>query len=476
MWMKAWGRLSRRSSAPGRRISRLLIACVLVATCLVLYVNFNRDRLLSRIKKVSASPPPSLPHSCNATPETIEQYKLTKPVQYLRREIVASRSSSPKLNFSEPLDVPLFDYRSANLTAQLLGEQTLDACSHPINVKVPTSLPQVDASHIDFGVATTYDRLWESLDQFAHWAGHSNARIFALIEPHSGHYMMMNKAQSLGIDLHIVESKIEYNARYFSLLKLLLENAVEETEWSVIIDDDTFFLSMPALVKRLNHYDSSKPFYIGGLSESVAQIGVFGVMGFGGAGVFLSKPLLTEIGDHFDECQAIEGTGDKKISQCINQHTTTKFTDDPGLRQLDLMGDASGFFEAGRKQPLSVHHWKSWYQADMIKLATVSTVCGDACLLRQWRFSDGWILTNGFSIIQRGRDVPTGTMERTWDYHNGAVLESYFHALGPLWDKDEGKFSYRLEDSYIEDGSVRQFYIHRDGNGDRVIELVWRAE
>ncbi|KAJ9211487.1 hypothetical protein DTO166G4_6908 [Paecilomyces variotii] len=481
MWMKTLEKLSRGSSAPSRKIGRLLIASLLVASCLLLWNNFktsfNQSRLLASFRQSKSSPQPPLPHSCNATTETIERYQLTRPVQFLRREIIASRSSSD-LKFSEPLDAPLFDYRSANLTAQLLGEQTLDACSHPLTVPVPTPPAQVDASHIDFGVATTYDRLYESLDQFAHWAGNSNARIFALIEPHGGHHTMMNKAQSLGINLHIVESDIEYNARYFSLLRLLEENALEETEWSCIIDDDTFFLSMPALVKRLDQYDSSKPLYIGGLSESVAQIAVFGIMGFGGAGVFVSRPLLDQLSEVFAECQAMEGTGDKKISQCIYQHTSTKFIDDQGLRQLDLMDDASGFFEAGREQPLSVHHWKSWYQADMIKLATISKICGDTCLLRQWRFSDDWILTNGYSIVKRSREIAPGTMERTWTYHNGAVLESYFHALGPLEDIDPGKISYRMEDSIIEeDGRVRQFYIHRDDvEGDRVIELVWRSE
>lgn len=150
---------------------------------------------------------------------------------------------------------------------------------------------------------------------------------------------------------------------------------------------------------------------------------------------------------------------------------------DNRLRQLDMRGDASGFFESGREPPLSVHHWKSWFQADMAKLSVITNLCGDKCFLRQWQFSDGWTLTNGFSIAKYSTeiDLDDKTMEVSWVGDNGAVDESFMHALGPLRPKDTGKFSYLLEDSVFLGNQVRQWYVHRDAEkGDQIIELIWK--
>ena len=113
----------------------------------------------------------------------------------------------------------------------------------------------------------------------------------------------------------------------------------------------------------------------------------------------------------------------------------------------------------------------------MPKVASISELCGDTCLLRQWWFADGWLLTNGFSVVKYSTDVDPfdKTMELTWESHNGAVHESYLHELGPLRPKDWNKISYLLEDAVVEDDQVRQFYIHRGGkDGDEILELVWR--
>lgn len=472
MLLRAWDRFSLGASPPGRRIVRFLIASLLGASLVLLWFKIDESRVLSRWNEYALPPPLSPQQRCHLDDETIEFYKLSKPVHYLRREVIARPSESKQMT-RERLDIPLFDVRTPNTTDPATGKQVPDACSDPITVEVPIPPKRVDASHIIFGVATTYERLYDSLDGFAHWAGHSNARIFALIEPHGKLSKLRAKAQSLGIDLTIKESDIEYNSRYFSLLRLLHDNLQEGTQWGCVIDDDTFFLSMPRLVERLKSYDATKPYYVGGLSESQPQIGVFGVMGFGGAGVFLSRPLLEQLNDVHDKCQEMSGTGDRKIAHCVYQYTSTKLTVDNDLRQLDLMGDASGFFESGRQQPLSVHHWKSWYHADMVKLSAVSAVCGDSCLLLQWRFKDGWVLTNGFSVVHYSEELPDSdfSIEKTWDDHNGANQDSFLHALGPLRAKDEAKFSYRLEDAIVERGQVRQFYIHRGlPDGDLVLE------
>ena len=418
---------------------------------------------------------------CPLDLELIERFGVHKLRNYLRREVVAVESDAD-LPRSQSHEAPFLDTGKLSDADKDLIKQSQDECLNPlpITLNVPRSPKTVDASHIDFGVATTLERLNNSLDAFSHWAGYTRTRIFALLEPHEKVPEVEAKADLLGINLHVTQSSEEYQTRYFLLIKHLAENMREQTRWSCIIDDDTFFLSMQALVNALAEYDDTQPVYLGGLSESIPQVGIFGMMAFGGAGVFLSRPLLTELSDSkvLRDCQMMDYTGDRRISYCVYQHTNTKLTVDHRLRQLDMRGDVSGFFESGREPPLSVHHWKSWFDTDMTKVSAVSELCGDTCLLRKWFFSDGWILTNGFSIVKYSSkiEIDDPSMELTWFGDHGAEFESYLHELGPLRDKDWGKLSFTLEDASVEDDTVHQYYVHRDEQkGDEIIELIWRS-
>ncbi|KAJ5584290.1 uncharacterized protein N7459_004090 [Penicillium hispanicum] len=411
---------------------------------------------------------------CDPDVHVLNKLHVTKLAAFTRREMVVDFSPDP-VPMRQRVSQPLLDVKPENLE-QLEVPEGQDGCSIPIPmaVQLPPKPKLADASHIDFGVATTASRLNESLDQFVHWAGYTRTRIFALIEPDKQDGELIRqvkaKADNLGINLYISVSEDNFLHRYFALIPLLEGNKREQTRWAGIIDDDTFFLSMPALVDALDAYNHTEPMYVGGVSEGVPQIAVFGMIAFGGAGIFLSMPLVAQLTAVYDECARMSFTGDRRLGNCIYQYTSTRLTVNHRLHQLDLMRDASGFFESGREPPLSVHHWKSWFKADMPKLSVVSDLCGDTCLLRQWQFSDGWFLTNGYSIVG---DL---TMEMTWEPHNGAVQESYLHELGPLRRKDEYKVSYLLEDSVLEpDGRVKQWYIERDKSGDKVVELTWRS-
>ncbi|KAJ5485289.1 hypothetical protein N7539_005277 [Penicillium diatomitis] len=425
---------------------------------------------------------------CDVDLKMLDRFGVEKLAQYTRRRIAVTFSDE-QVPMRQQMDQPLLEgqTRGAASGGESPHEQALDGCTIPAPITIVTPRPpkMADASHIDFGVATSISRLNESLDQFAHWAGYTRTRIFAIVEPmesesdtREGIANVKAKADSIGINLIVSESKDDYLHRYFALVSLLEKNLREATQWACIIDDDTFFLSMPALVQALGEYDHTKPMYVGGLSEGIPQISEFGIMAFGGAGVFLSRPLLSILGTVYEVCEQMTWTGDRRIAHCIYDHTTTKLTVDHRLRQLDLLDDASGFFESGREQPLSVHHWKSWFHMDMPKLSTISEVCGPSCLLRQWQFSDGWFLTNGYSIVKYGfppapDDV---SVEMTWNPLNGATIESYLHELGPIRRKDEHKMSYLLQDSQMEsDGSVTQWYILRDKiQGDQIFELTWQ--
>ncbi|RAL04049.1 glycosyltransferase family 31 protein [Aspergillus ibericus CBS 121593] len=478
MWAKTAEK--PRSSMGRRKLLRfVVVGCLVTTFTIFLWPQAEVPRVTTQtVSNITLT----ADVDCEPDFDVLHRLDVQKLAQYVRREVVAVQSPTNVLPLSQRLQVPLFPQKAQD-DQQYLSEKPLhDDCliPQPVSVQVPPPPKRADASHVDFGVATTLERLNDSLDAFSHWASNNNAHIFALIEPDNRVNEVLLKANRLGINLSVEESSEEYQRRYFSLVPHLAKNMRPETRWSCVMDDDTFFLSMPELLKGLSEYDDTKPMYVGGLSESIPQVGLFGLMGFGGAGVFLTRPLIQELSrpDVFEDCQRMDVTGDRRISLCIYQYTSVRLTIDHRLHQLDMRGDVSGFFEAERPPPLSVHHWKSWFHADMAKASLVSNVCGDSCLLRQWHFGDGWILTNGFSVVKYSTEKKPGdrSMELTWDSDNGAVFESYLHELGPLRLKDEGKISYLHEDAISDGDRVRQWYVHRDPEkGDQVLEVIWRT-
>lgn len=418
--------------------------------------------------------------NCYIDLDRLKSYGYESSVLYSRWDINVERSKKFD-KFSDRLKVPIPKFDPVQIGDA--GRKPLEHCAPATTVVAPLQ-DSVDASHITFGVATSIDRLQDSMEAFSHWASGTKARIFALVEPGPEVKEIRQQAIELEIDLTIIESDQEVLDRYISLTRVLLENRKSNSKWGVIMDDDTFYPSMYHLVKRLATYDASVPQYVGALTEDVMGLSNYGYMAYGGAGIFLSMPLLEEMDRHHDECAKLTEFGDKRISQCIYLHTTTKLTWDRSLHQLDFwQSDGSGFFESGRELPLSLHHWKStdWFPVDLVGMSKVSSVCGDECQLKRWRIgdSDNWFLVNGFSVIQHSHPVKdTVSMEQTWDPSPWAREEGWAYSLGPLRPKDEGKVALRLRDAYVDrQGSLRQIYIYdpEDGQPPYVLEAVWKV-
>ncbi|KAB8267635.1 hypothetical protein BDV30DRAFT_34429 [Aspergillus minisclerotigenes] len=179
---------------------------------------------------------------------------------------------------------------------------------------------------------------------------------------------------------------------------------------------------MTNLVQRLATYDSTEPQYIGALAENFMQMYHGNYMVYGGAETFLSTPLVQQFNVVFHTCYDSKGAGDRMIARCIYSHTTTKRKWEHGLHQLDLRGNASGFYESGRTLPLSLHHWKSWFHADMIALRKVAAICGEPCPLRRWQLPDDWYLINGLFVVKYSVPLQDSIfMEQTWDNNNGSI-------------------------------------------------------
>ncbi|KAE8153066.1 hypothetical protein BDV25DRAFT_150161 [Aspergillus avenaceus] len=433
----------------------------------------NSDRLTTTNYPTSHSKTPR----CDVDLDLFRSYGYNESIEYERWDITVRQSQNFN-GYSDHLGVPVPTFETIHLDTE--HENLLHGvpCPPPVTIDAPVPVPQVDASHLVFGVSTSLERLDDSLDAFAHWAGGTNARIIAMVEPASpeARAWITHRARDLRIRLTMIDTEEELLDRYFHLTRIIVQARDQTTQWGVIIDDDTFFPSMSNLVDRLATYDASKPQYIGALSENFDQMGIFYYIAYGGAGIFLSMPLLEELDAVYDECYEFKDNGDKRVAQCIYMHTTTKLTWDRGLFQLDLQNDVSGFYESGRPLPLSLHHWKSWADVDVLALGKVAPICGDDCQLRRWRISDRWFLVNGFSLVEYSSPMDDlVSMEQTWDPSEWARDRGYAWSLGPLRPKDEGKVSFRLRSAIPDGKTLKQIYIQEpdENRPPRVLEVVW---
>ncbi|KAK3384904.1 glycosyltransferase family 31 protein [Podospora didyma] len=459
-----------------------------------------------------------------------QELALTESIVYTRRCIKLLRGAPDRdavTNVSRSL---ITNKLTLNLDA--CSRVDLQPCDY-LPLVVPPAYPDKDYRHLMFGVASKFDRLQSSLPSFAHWLSGSGAQLIVIVAD----------ANERGRDLNLSDLEEEYrrwgiNATFmppnpkdigskndgsqreipvehhhFLVIRELVTAATPDTKWLGIVDDDTFFPSLFPLDAELARHDYTQRAWLGALSDDFSSIRVWGIMAFGGAGVFLSVPLAQAIAPLSEQCisEAATPSGDGILRDCIYAHTGTKLTVVPGLHQHDFRGDPSGFYESGGDG-----FEKSWYRAPLAAMASVTGVCG-SCFLQRWRFGTNTILSNGYSVVQYADDIldtlDLSRVEFTWDdpVPNGHDYDFSYGPLRPPLGRDQKK-SYRLVDVSVVDADgeqngggwagrwrgkkkFRQLYIYRgktgeeddDGNNeasddddenkkpimDEVIELLW---
>jgi hypothetical protein len=379
-----------------------------------------------------------------------------------------------------------------------------------ISLNVPKPYPAKQYPHIIFGVASEYNRLKDTLPATAHWLAGTGARLIAVVvdaditNPKTNLTALEEEYAKSNVEAvfippsttkyipnHVDENKstnrpIPVEHHHFMLIRDLLGYADQKTQWLSILDDDTFFPSLYPVDQELSKYNHTKPFWLGALSEDFGHVRIWGLMAFGGAGVFLSRALAQELEPQLETCiaDAIVNTGDGFLRDCIYMKTTTKLTMVPRLFQHDILGDVSGFYESG-VSPLSLHHWKSWYQEPVIAQAAIADNCGD-CYLQRWRIGNNTLLVNGYSIsvYTDGLDgIDFSQYEGTWSFPNHKLDgHEYDFSFGPLRPRipPDKKKSYKLtHSSRTVSGALRQFYVFKanatNHEMDEVIELKWEA-
>ena len=490
----------------GRNIALLLI---LLATLAAVANFYMHGSWISKPAKFTILPD-SHPEPCPNRLDLPKDFTITFPVQYARRDIIVKQNPKMIRESVTLIDAPLFpEQQIIDLISN--PQEELQNCFEPLLLDVPLSSHEpADASHIILGMATLLDRLEQTVVDLQRWLSHTNAHLFVIAmapdetDPDPATMAETeSKMRDLGMRVTIVNRLDENDGmsqRYFSLVKIMYEHRQPETKWMAIIDDDTFFPSMHNLMGILGSFNSEEEWYIGAMSEEWWAVVRYGLMGFGGAGIFLSMPLAAVLNANYDDCRTRSGAsaGDMRIRECIIWHTNTKLTHVPGLHQIDMLGDRSGLYESGRL-PLSLHHWKTgWWdegghgaEFPMAAMHLIADVCGD-CFLERWQFDGDLILSNGYSIAQ----YPTGAWtklrseshldrpENTWNEAGvveGSNNAGWDHYLGPLRPKlelEEEKIQYRFLHAVAVDGGVRQFYFHSGVSGDldTLLELLWMGK
>jgi len=195
----------------------------------------------------------------------------------------------------------------------------------------------------------------------------------------------------------------------------------------------------------LGSYNSSADVLIGDLSELPAQVGAWGHMAFGGAGIFLSRGLMAKMNapgmweDCLKKFDHIFG-GDAMTSLCAAHALGTDIPSimhvEDTLHQMDLRDDVSGFFQSGFLIT-TLHHWASWYwlfpiwhptirdrdlRDSILLVGTLAKAIGGDNWLRRYVFDDGKVVVHlGFSIvIYANKQTPEdlAASEKTWGGSN----------------------------------------------------------
>ncbi|KAM0323725.1 hypothetical protein ACHAQA_008662 [Verticillium albo-atrum] len=470
-----------------------LVFLYFLISCLEGRVRFGADEVAPRNGSPSnagaAAQPPARNADC-PVPALRHLHKLelnlTDKITYTKRCIKPVVTRSPDRDIVAQLSDPLFKTKT-DIDLNSCDPVHLDKCD-TIPLRVPRPYPKSTYPQYVFGVATSYERYEDSIDTFAFWLAGSHAKLVGVVtdynEKRPNLEALVARYAERGMDASFVQpirAKLSVGQNHFTIIRDLVKASGPETEWVAILDDDTFFPSLHKLTVALSDIDHTQQAYVGALSEDFRAVRTFGYMAFGGGGVFLSAPLARDLEPLLETClnEAKTGEGDALVRECVYKHTHTKLTPLPGLHQMDMARDASGFYEGG-PSPLSVHHWKSWYHSPVDLMASITHVCGD-CFLQRWRMGANTVLTNGYSITiyRDGLDnVDLSKMEDTWSNDNPGF---YDFSIGPLRNKMKPgqKKTYKLEDAdYLKNGGVRQIYVHRaekPGQNDEVIELAWEA-
>lgn len=189
-----------------------------------------------------------------------------------------------------------------------------------------------------FGMATTYDRLRESLPSIAHWCSGRGSKLIVVVDDWDdrGTQQVLQLSQEYresGIEARFIRRFQESHTTsqsHFMVLAQMVKESGPETRWFGLLDDDTFFPHLQPLSEALSQLDHTTDMYVGGLSEDFGSIRNFGLMAYGGGGAYLSAQLARKLGhpDQAEICirEATPDFGDVILRDCVYRYSKAKLT------------------------------------------------------------------------------------------------------------------------------------------------------
>ncbi|KAH7145717.1 hypothetical protein B0J13DRAFT_325449 [Dactylonectria estremocensis] len=398
------------------------------------------------------------------------------------------------------------------IRSQLVAQKQLD-------VTVPGGpLPaQVDASDFLFAVSTSYEQVKEAdFAMVKNWARYltggnryGNGATFLLVLDQSPEHQVDELSEILkfqGIDAHITTTTMAMSVaeRYIGMMQLVkdlggkLAQKGHRKKWFGILDDRVFLPNLSYLQQRLFSYNSDRDVYVGVPSERADwAIGDGFATTYGGGAVFLTLSALSRVPGLpclADKDKSNNKGWDNVLQDCLTHHTDMVMHVLPSFyspSDNDEYAARTDSYETG-VQPLALHHPEDRHQLTPSTAHLVTDVCGESCFLQRYRFTDNWILVNGYAVTEYPDGMNMADMPGS-----GAGRKA---VIGPLLLDDDGikrkmlfytgrRRVWRLLDSVRDsDGSVWQAYVKRasvedtpsfkrstDELMDSVIVLIWET-
>ena len=337
-------------------------------------------------------------------------------------------------------------------------EEIISCRAHDVIIPKPIEgANKLAGNDLMFAYATTTERYNESFDLLSSYLAYlGSPALFHLPAKTDNDSLLVNSTQMeawfqrddiYGI-IKYANQSLNYTERWFHSIEMMYNTSVARnmsTKWYILLDDDTFIVSPYKFLKMLDKYDHNQLHYIGCLSESRGQRDLWGFMPFGGAGLIMSQGLVKKMMDHWEECKFVASkfeTGDLKAAACVRYikkgYQGIYFSIEPGLHQLDLRGDISGFLQGGLSY-ITFHHLSGWSRLipdrdnkKSLKLLLDSTrAIGEAAMWRRYRFKETWLLTNGYSLTEyiNASSIPSDNslqmLEKTFENDADDFITSY---------------------------------------------------
>jgi Fringe-like len=423
------------------------------------------------------------------------------------------------------------------------AELSTNVCPlHTVSVLPDRKPTRYTPSSILFGVVMAAEDIPLALQHWKYWAKDKDVAFHILLP--STDFDRVGEVEeliriTLGINVHVEANReiVEPAQLTLALVQKMLKNAGSRRVWFIILTPSTFVTSLDDVLLALEPYNAAQILYMGALSESTEQKEKHGIFAYGGAGIVLSRPLVTSLVPHstsrvnaliiVTECFRIEDAiyGDGLLSRCIHHHTPAEFTILPTFHQCDVMDDISGILQSPLQFatiynliPGSFSLFPKWHKIGP-EFSHPKTYEDEIDLFYQsrkilspqnwgirYRFGNTgrFLLTNGYSITEFLRPpYPTNydirnAVEGTF-YNDNDVEEYTFHAAHDrvtkevpmrygLREGDDKRTYYLRAIEFTEtrvkstrsikvSGNSREaavfVYVNEAGNVRRGIEVVW---